>query len=138
MASTAAFCGNPRNTSMSLTVGGSLSGTFTSGAQGSLVRRIWVNAVSDDPELVVSVVAGSVPLGCVTLIPTTIARADISLWAQCTDLMLTPLFPGVAEAVDRYFEMGHVEDLTFTALKTDGSALVAGERVDVRVIGMDY
>ena len=137
MASSPAFVGNPRVVVSSLTTGDSDT-SYSAGENGGIVRRIWVNATSDEDTILVTCTLDGFMVGAVNITPTGLTNSDDGLWGTATELLLSGLFPGLSLDPDRYFNLGPDEELLISAAKPDGAALGAGERVDVRIEGADY
>ncbi len=138
MASSPAFVGPPRAEVFSLTTGTN-SGEFTAGISGSIVRRIWAAALTDDAALLLTVQLNGL-IGSVSIPQSSdLTSVDAGVYGAFYEVLLSNVFPGLSGDDGRHFEMGASEVLTLVASKSDGSALDSGsERIDVRVTGADY
>ena len=137
MATSPAFVGPPQVSNLALT-SSFPTATHTAGVNGGVVRKIWVNCVSNEATLSLQVLIDDTPVGTASLVPNTIANADLLIFNPASDLLLSGLFAGLSLDSDRYFNLGPDEIITFVGVQSDGSALVAGEYISIRVEGADY
>ena len=140
MAASPQFVGPPRVEISSISNGDEyvLVTVFTAGENGSVVRSLQVNAVSEDPVSVLILLKSVLNhyQGSVTFTPSTNAEVSDGELNTAVELLDSRYFPQIANGKN-YIELGLGEEVLVT-VTSGGDEIGVGSIVSFRVEGADY